>query len=706
MEASRLSGGLRPSHAELLGRVDLFAGLDRVTLARLAGYAQPYEVETGEAVCLQGEAADGLYIVAEGQFGVFVASADGDTETRVGTLTPGDYFGEMALLEGVPRSATVRADVPGEVLHLEQARFLAVVRQQPMVALAIAATLSRRLRAADRAAADGEWPVVQAEATAAALTVEASDAVEPASPPPAAQAAPAPAALAPTLGTRATAPPDRSSEERSDASDEALARFSLARRIGRVGLFGRRRRVAAPRPRRHTRTALLAVGTSAGLVVGAAAVPDPAVRFILLLVAALILGGAQVAPDYAVGIGLIAGWIVLGVASPAQALAGFASTDWLFALAVLGMAATLAHSGLLFRVGLLLVPRMPGGLLSRAAMLLLTGLALAPLLPTNMGRAALTMPLGLAVADALKLRDREPAAAVLGMAAWLGAGPLMFVFLNASPVNLLAWGLLPEASRARFDWVGWLIAALPLGALVTVGALIALFLILRPREPAAPVAGDLRVQLAVLGPPSSREVAAGIVLGLTLLGWILAPVLHLDIGTVAVLGLLAAMATGGCDRRAFQELDWGYLIFYGAALGLGRLTVALGLDQVAASTLGAAISSADLGPLAFVLGVAVASLLIRLVIPQDQAMLLLSLALIPVAPALHVDPWIVVITLVATSATWFFPTQTPSYLVACSASEGRLFSQAQARRVAIGYGVVLLIGLACSVPYWRALGLL
>ena len=87
-------------------------------------------------------------------------------------------------------------------------------------------------------------------------------------------------------------------------------------------------------------------------------------------------------------------------------------------------------------------------------------------------------------------------------------------------------------------------------------------------------------------------------------------------------------------------------------------------------------------------------------------MVLLSLALIPVAPSLGVDPGVVVITLVATSAAWFFPTQTPSYLVACSASGGRLFSQAQARRVALGYSAVLLLGLACSVPYWRAIGLL
>src|SRR5918997_5266075 len=101
-----MSEELRPAHAELLDRVDLFAGLDRVTLARLAGCVRSCALSAGAAVCHQGQPADGLYIVAQGTFGVFVSSENGSSEVRVGTLSPGDYFGEMALLEGEPRSAT------------------------------------------------------------------------------------------------------------------------------------------------------------------------------------------------------------------------------------------------------------------------------------------------------------------------------------------------------------------------------------------------------------------------------------------------------------------------------------------------------------------------------------------------------------------------------------------------------------------------
>jgi len=86
--------------------------------------------------------------------------------------------------------------------------------------------------------------------------------------------------------------------------------------------------------------------------------------------------------------------------------------------------------------------------------------------------------------------------------------------------------------------------------------------------------------------------------------------------------------------------------------------------------------------------------------------ILVGVTLLPVAPRVGVDPWIVVISVLAMSVAWFLPSQTLSYLVAQSASEGRLFSHAQARRFAFAYTALVLVGLMVSVPYWRLLGLL
>src|SRR5205823_4297130 len=92
------------------------------------------------------------------------------------------------------------------------------------------------------------------------------------------------------------------------------------------------------------------------------------------------------------------------------------------------------------------------------------------------------------------------------------------------------------------------------------------------------------------------------------------------------------------------------------------------------------------------------------VLGPDQSVLLLGLVLIPSAGALGVDPWVVVIAVLAGTGVWLIPSQVPMYLGAYSASEGRLFSPGQSRRAAVGYLVVLVVALSGSVPYWHLLG--
>ena len=208
-----------------------------------------------------------------------------------------------------------------------------------------------------------------------------------------------------------------------------------------------------------------------------------------------------------------------------------------------------------------------------------------------------------------------------------------------------------------------------------------------------------------LGPPSAREVAVALILALTVAGWIAAPWLHLDLASVALLGLLAAAAVGSFDAVALQALDWSMLLFFGVVLGIGRLAASLGLDAQAGALIQRLLGDSRPGPFGMVLAVAVVSFAVRLVLEQDLTILLVSLALIPVATAAGIEPWTVTIALLATSVVWFLPFQTSSYMVARSASEDRLFSHEQARRFALAYAGLTLLGLALAVPYWRLLGL-
>jgi hypothetical protein len=227
-----------------------------------------------------------------------------------------------------------------------------------------------------------------------------------------------------------------------------------------------------------------------------------------------------------------------------------------------------------------------------------------------------------------------------------------------------------------------------------------------PPEPVARLPIQrVSLQVAVLGPVAPRELGTIVILALTVAGWVAAPWIGLDLATVALLGLLASVALGTFDRAALQSLDWSFLVFFGAVLTVGRLGATVGLDRVAAATVDGLLGHTQPGPLVFVLAVAGVSLLVRLVLDQDLTVVLVGVALLPVAPRVGVEPWLVVIALLATSVAWFLPSQTPSYLVAQSASEGRLFSHAQAQRFAFAYTALTLLALALAIPYWRLLGL-
>src|SRR5262247_3606496 len=82
-------------YARLLGQVDLFMGLERVTLAKLAAHLEPLFYPSRSIIFRQGEPGDAFYLVASGSVGVYVAAHSHAAETRLKVLHVGEPFGEM-----------------------------------------------------------------------------------------------------------------------------------------------------------------------------------------------------------------------------------------------------------------------------------------------------------------------------------------------------------------------------------------------------------------------------------------------------------------------------------------------------------------------------------------------------------------------------------------------------------------------------------
>jgi CRP-like cAMP-binding protein len=103
------------------------------------------EFGVGDVIFEEGSAGRELFVVLEGK--VEIAKIDGGTKTVILTLGKGEFFGEMAVIDGSSRSATAIAASPNtRVMRINHARFVYLVSQQPAFALMIMDALSKRLR--------------------------------------------------------------------------------------------------------------------------------------------------------------------------------------------------------------------------------------------------------------------------------------------------------------------------------------------------------------------------------------------------------------------------------------------------------------------------------------------------------------------------------------------------------------------------------
>ena len=113
-----------------LGRVPLLAPLTPDELARLAGQVRRLPYARGEAIVREGEPGDSIYLIERGEVAVLIGGGDGDRHT-LNRMSAGDHFGEMSLLTGEPRSATVMAESDVSVLQVNRDAFEQILVANP-----------------------------------------------------------------------------------------------------------------------------------------------------------------------------------------------------------------------------------------------------------------------------------------------------------------------------------------------------------------------------------------------------------------------------------------------------------------------------------------------------------------------------------------------------------------------------------------------
>jgi uncharacterized membrane protein len=131
-------------HEELLSNIPLFESLTPEELRALARRLEDAWFEAGDVIFRQGDSGDSLFIVEEGA--VEISFGEGKTRVSLASLFPGQYFGELSLFDGAPRSATATAVKKSNLIRLDRDDLVDFVNKTPSAALRIIAEMGERLR--------------------------------------------------------------------------------------------------------------------------------------------------------------------------------------------------------------------------------------------------------------------------------------------------------------------------------------------------------------------------------------------------------------------------------------------------------------------------------------------------------------------------------------------------------------------------------
>ena len=631
--------------------IPLFSSLSRLDRSRLLPHFTVLPFDVGETIVQQGEQGDSLFVIATGAVRVTYHQQDG-SRVDVATLKRGECFGEVALLTGEPRSADVVAvSEQTVVLRLSRERFNALMKQHNALAIKIAGILAQRVSRTTGQVGEGGTE----------LTDD----------------------LVATL----------------DDDTEALPSSNGLRAGWSLGVQLRNRRFIS------SALALTLCGIATLLLSSSGMTSQQIILFVLLL-GATVVWSFDAFSYHAVALALPLAAVLLKAASPGAAFSGFSHPSWFLVLGVFAISAAISRTGLMYRLVLLVVGYFPPSYRWQTFAMAFSGLVLTPVIPSSNGRAVLAGPLISNLSEILRFRRGSAGSIGMSMAALLGFGHMSFMFMNGTATCLLAFGLLPADAAARVTWGSWFMAALPLGLVFFAISYLAVLVQYRPKVQRTSGSGIIKAQLNALGPCDTHELITITIVIASLAAFMTQSWHHVNGAWVALASFFLLFSSGVLAEKSVRsDIDWNFLLSFGALVGFGGLISSSGLGTIMAGKVAPLLAPVTGSPYAFLITVSLGMYLLRFVLPLPAAQLVALLSVLPVVSVAGIDPFALCLVVLISGNPWFFPYQNSVYLNLLEATEGKVFDHHQTRMAAFAHIVAVQAAIIVSVPWWRFLGL-
>lgn len=503
--------------------------------------------------------------------------------------------------------------------------------------------------------------------------------------------------------------------------------------IDRVNCEGRRVLVKEEAKRRIKLGCAAAGALVAALLIATCPIPGlsyQATAVLGILIMAIVWWITGVLPEFVTAVVMAVLFVVVAGISVGATFSTFASSTWWLLLSAFTLGVGMKTSGLMRRIALAIVRKFPRTFRCQVIAQLVTGTVLGPLIPSLAVKGAMLAPLAMSIGDELGYERQGKRATGLFAAMLVGIRTVAPTIVSASVTGYALMATLPADVQEQFNMASWFVAALPW--LVVVLAL-NYFLIMgmygrgekagsgsetvdapgNAQSPERSSRGgtDLNGNQSIpdcLGPLSAVEKRMLAIILVTVVLWATEPFHHISAMAVGLAALVFMFVLKVVDVPAFKSgVNWTSLLFIGIALGLGSVFAEAGLNDWVMQTCGPAFQALAGNPYLLVLGIGVITVVLRFLIVSEVAYLNLLMAfLVPMAASVGVNPWVLGFSAYALVIAWFAKYQSPIYLAAFYAVDGKMAKHSELAKYCGVYLATCLAGLVVCVPYWQWMGLL
>lgn len=430
--------------------------------------------------------------------------------------------------------------------------------------------------------------------------------------------------------------------------------------------------------------------------------------FLSILSGTVVMWGFRLIPEFVGAFFALLVYLGIGLTEPSVILSGFSSKTFIMGLSIFGLAAVVLSSGVLYRVLLHILGRIPSKVRWIMMSLLSLGGALTPIIPDTSSRLNLATSFLKDTYSTIRLGFKGRLW-TLGVANALQSvtlfGPM---FLSSSVRHYVLLSLFWGQYQEKFQWLGWFKASIVTALILGFVHVVLFSVLLRKEKPPKISKSLIKRQIEILGGISPYEWAAVGGVFLTFLGMTTTHYHHIQPEIIALLVLSTLLSFNFIHQKGFNtNINWTELFYFAGLSGLLSAARSIGILEVFSTRLTDFAGLISQNFEWFILSLFSMVSLTRLIMPKGAVVLLYAFFFVPLAQSVGISPWVVAFLILIFGESFYFPFQSPEY---CNLKAALYkFTPYEEKRVLLinlFMNVAKLGAVYLSLPYWRHLGLI